>query len=370
MNTKINNKMNRIIRRIAAAVAVVLCVSSYSSAFAGSDSAVSGTSELTVAVTTEPTGAPTSETTTAVESTMAPQETMTPDETAKPNQKIKSGDFVCKIIDEEEKEATVIKYKGMSKKLVIPSEIEGYKIASLNPQKLRTKVAVEKLYIPETVTTICEDSSDEGGYFLRWNSLKKIIVSKDNPVYESDRGVLIDKEKGELLVCPDNNGLKKYVVPKNVKVIQSYAFFGNKNISRMYINHDGVEIYSYAFNASNLKSLIINGKTPFTGWAICSGCSKLETVKWKGGFKWIYDCSFSDCKKLKKIVIPSSVHTINEEAFRGCINLKEVSFEKNVKKIYLSAFNGCKKLKRIVVPKSVKKIAKKAFPKGCKVIRK
>lgn len=359
--------MSKLVRRIAAVVVAVLCVSSYSAVFASNEVSINSTPDLTVVATAAPTA--TVDSTTVPDATNAPDETMAPDETPKPNKNIRSGDFVYRI-DEKTGEVIIRRYKGKGKKMVIPAEIDGHKITSFNPQKIYHLNKIDKIYIPETVTKIYEDPSDEGGYFLRWPNLKKIEVSKDNPVYESDRGVLIDKKNGHLLVCPDKNGLKKYVVPKNVKVIQSYAFSGNKNISHIYINHDGVDIYSYAFNAPNLKSLIIKGKTPFIGWGICSGCSKLETVKWKGGFKWIYDGSFSDCKKLKKIVIPSSVHTINEEAFRGCINLKEVIFEKNVKKIYSSAFNGCKNLKKIYWPKSAKKLDASSLPEGCKVIRK
>ena len=71
-----------------------------------------------------------------------------------------------------------------------------------------------------------------------------------------------------------------------------------------------------------------------------------------------------DNKKIKKLVIGSSITSIGKNAFAGCKNLTSITIGKNVKKIGKNAFSGCKKLKSIIIKTKKltnKSVAKKAF---------
>lgn len=57
----------------------------------------------------------------------------------------------------------------------------------------------------------------------------------------------------------------------------------------------------------------------------------------------IYSWSFHEMHELKKVILPSSVKTISEEAFRNCTNLKTINLE-NVEYIGDSAFANCTSL--------------------------
>ena len=83
----------------------------------------------------------------------------------------------------------------------------------------------------------------------------------------------------------------------------------------------------------------------------------------------VADGAFKKNKKLKKVVISSSVKKIGKNAFSGCTNLKTVKMGKNVEIIGDKAFYGCKKLGKITLPAQVKKIGKQAFA-GCKKLKK
>ncbi len=61
---------------------------------------------------------------------------------------------------------------------------------------------------------------------------------------------------------------------------------------------------------------------------------------------------------LTSIVIPKTVTTIGQHAFKGCTNLAEVTFEKNsmLTTIGVGAFYSCASLKQIEIPKNVKEL--------------
>ena len=72
--------------------------------------------------------------------------------------------------------------------------------------------------------------------------------------------------------------------------------------------------------------------------------------------------SFYSCSGLKSISSPSSVKTIDENAFQYCSNLGDVSFQEpsNLTTIESAAFDSCN-LKSISIPSSVKTIGEGVF---------
>ncbi|MEF2919997.1 MAG: leucine-rich repeat domain-containing protein [Acutalibacteraceae bacterium] len=70
--------------------------------------------------------------------------------------------------------------------------------------------------------------------------------------------------------------------------------------------------------------------------------------------------AFMGCKKLTSVNIPDSVITIEAEAFRDCTRLRYFVVGKNVKTIGYNVFNSG--LKKIYIPKSVTSINEEAFP--------
>lgn len=106
----------------------------------------------------------------------------------------------------------------------------------------------------------------------------------------------------------------------------------------------------------------------------------------------IADKAFDADKKLRGVIIPSTVRKIGNYAFRNCTKLTAVTIPKNVKTIGKNAFSGCtsmksvalkgnklttigqgafqnnKNLTKIILPASVKIIRKNAF-NGCRKLK-
>jgi phage-related protein len=61
----------------------------------------------------------------------------------------------------------------------------------------------------------------------------------------------------------------------------------------------------------------------------------------------IEDCAFRNCSSLTSIVIGNGVTSIGENAFNGCSSLTSIVIPDGVTSIEEAAFNGCKSLTSI-----------------------
>ena len=66
-------------------------------------------------------------------------------------------------------------------------------------------------------------------------------------------------------------------------------------------------------------------------------------------------------EKLKRMVLPSRLNTINHYAFNNCINLSEVVFPETLVTIRQYTFSGCSSLKVVSLPSNVRTIDSYAF---------
>lgn len=70
---------------------------------------------------------------------------------------------------------------------------------------------------------------------------------------------------------------------------------------------------------------------------------------------------FSNCRKLKEILLPDNVRDIRKGAFSGCAALERINLPEGLISIGESAFYGCEALRRLCIPSSVKCVGKNAF---------
>ena len=75
----------------------------------------------------------------------------------------------------------------------------------------------------------------------------------------------------------------------------------------------------------------------------------------------IGDRAFKDCESLTSILIPNSVTSIGEYVFHGCKSLASISIPNSVTSIGDMTFYGCKSLTSITIPNSVTRIGVQAF---------
>lgn len=73
--------------------------------------------------------------------------------------------------------------------------------------------------------------------------------------------------------------------------------------------------------------------------------------------------AFSDCPRLKSVILPNTIETIGSSAFSGCVQLVEIHLPEKVKELEY-AFKGCVSLEKVYLNNGIEKINRGTFT-GC-----
>ena len=198
--------------------------------------------------------------------------------------------------------------------------------------------ALKKVSISDTVKKLDLNA------FSGCTALEAFTVEDGNEVYASADGVLLNTGKTLLISCPVGK-TGAYTVPETV-----------------------TEIEKSAFAASGVESVSMSDAVTAVGEGAFSNCSKLKSVVLPKGLKELKSGLFSGCSALEKISIPDSVKTLGEGVFSGCAALKEVKIPGEVTVIPKNAFSGCAALESVSIPASVTAIKEAAFD-GCTALK-
>lgn len=170
----------------------------------------------------------------------------------------------------------------------------------------------------------------------------------------------------------------------NITSLPTKAFYNSTNVTHLILPKTLTEITDSEFYHSNLVAIKIMSNVLTIGPSAFGNCTSLEYVTFENnsGLKTICGGASGDsnfgafygCTALTSIIVPASVETIGQTAFKDCTSLSSVIFERNSKlktiagsafgSSYYGAFYGCTALKSIVIPASVETIGQTAF-KDC-----
>ncbi len=261
------------------------------------------------------------------------------------------------------------KYTGEDTDIIIPAEIEGKKVTSINlfysigynvervtiPDNVRyigrmtfgSCTSLTSLAIGSGVTTI---ESDGFGLFRGCSSLESVTVDENNTVFDSreDCNAIIRTETNELFAgckgtqVPDSvvsigasafwgcSGLESVVLPDNMESIGKFAFEGCSGLTELIIPDSVTSIGSRAFtNCANLTSVSVGKGITSLETYVFYGCKKLQELTIPNSVTNIGAYAFSNCSSLKNLTIPDSVANIDEAAFHYCIGLESITVDSN-----------------------------------------
>ncbi len=248
---------------------------------------------------------------------------------------------------------------------------------SLGDSIFRGCESLKSITIPDSVTSIDECAFDHctgltsvtlgngvtsiGNFaFSGCTSLTAINVDGNNPNYCEIDGVVFNKDKTALVICPA--GKTEAVIPDSVKSIGNTAFSECKNLKGITIPDGVTRIGEFAFfNCANLTSVTIPDSVTSMEWYVFSECYNLTSVTIGNGVTYIEMCSFSSCTNLKSITIPDSVTGIGGVAFDDCTSLTSVTIPDSVTSVGNGAFEDCTSLTSVTIPDSVTEIGYQAF---------
>lgn len=145
--------------------------------------------------------------------------------------------------------------------------------------------------------------------------------------------------------------------------IGDYAFYGCTSLTGSISFKNSVEIGPYAFyGCTGLTEIDITRATSIGDYAF-SGCEKFKTILTVTSCKSLGKFAFENCKSLTEVTI-SVESTIENSSFKGCSNLEKVEIKGisgRVNSIGGNAFYECTSLKEVILPNSIKTIGQNAF---------
>ena len=274
-----------------------------------------------------------------------------------------------------EKTVAIVKVRGAKGDFVIPTEIEGCRVARIADGAFMFCNALLSVTIPTSVTSIdasafsfcsgltivtipngvanigkeafcCCHSLDKVTIpasvtnigeraFSRCPKLEEFLVAEDNPNYKSTSGILLTKDGKTLVAVPSK--LRHRTISDAVTCIGNYAFDGCSSLTSVTIPANVTNIGEKAFvGCAGLKEiLVVKGNSSYKsvsgflltkdGKTLVAVPSKLRHITIPNGVTCIGNYAFGEYCNLTEVTIPASVTEIGEKTFVNCRELNSFS---------------------------------------------
>ena len=205
--------------------------------------------------------------------------------------------------------------------------------------------SLEKLEIPDSVTSIRSDALDGTAYY--------------NNADNWENGILYC---GNHLIKAKETVSGNYSIRPGTKTVAWRAFKGCDNLTGIVIPDGVVYIGFRAFDGcKSLKSVTVPGSVKIIDESAFQNCTELEAVTIGSGVESIEYCAFYKCESLKTVNLGKGLKKLGYESFGYCENLESIVIPDGVETIGHFAFSGCTKLASVTLPDSVEIIRSDVF---------
>jgi hypothetical protein len=207
------------------------------------------------------------------------------------------------------------------------------KVASIGAFTFDKCSSLASVEFPASLTYI------ESTAFNDCSSLTEIAVASDNPVFSSEAGVLLDKNKATLLLYPKGKTDNSYIIPASVTTIGYRAFDECSRLASVTLPASVTLIVQSALSGcSGLTEIAVASDNPvFSSEAgILFDKDKATLLLYparKADNSYIVPASatsigrwaFGDCSRQASVTLPASLTFIGEYAFYGCSSLADIT---------------------------------------------
>ncbi|EAY15934.1 surface antigen BspA-like [Trichomonas vaginalis G3] len=291
---------------------------------------------------------------------------------------------------------------------------------TFSPNSQLTSIVMSAFHTTSFVSFTIPDNvkSINGGAFFGNSVMENIYVSNENQKFWSDSFIVYTNDNATIVYCAPNSGLTSFTIPDTVKTINDGCFLHSK-LQSLVIPDSVSKLGQYSFSRMrSIKKIILPATITIIPIACFESCSITEMTVPEGVTK-IQTQGFAYCSSLtllvlpstlediggnalpmsskleirlsgndvfldtqfllftsqnttlvllldssaNSVVIPSTVKTIRNSAFKDKINLVSVSFDgvPELEVIEAKAFIGCKKLSSFPISPKLVSIGESSF---------
>lgn len=235
----------------------------------------------------------------------------------------------------------ITSYKGTETDVTIPSKIgkaNVTEIASdafdpmaprLTEMQRQARTALCSITFPETITKIPH------GLFAGHSQLKSVTLGENTEEIEKN--------------AFGRTGLENIMLPDSVQKIGDCAFQSCSSLKSITLSKNLTSLPYGIFQNTGFETFDIPEHITEIGANAFLGCKNLKTLTLPENIKKIPSNMVSECPRLMKFTIPSSVTEIGSYAFRNT-SIKECTIPENVASIGAGTFEDCKTLAKIDLP--------------------
>ena len=272
-----------------------------------------------------------------------------------------SGDFKYELEERYDGDhvARITEYRGSDTDVIIPSEIDGYKV-----------VAIDELYYSENTDKIKSFTIPEGVSYIKdyvfknYDNLENIFVNAQNEDYCDIDGVLFSlnyetKTPYSLIFYPRAKSNTTYQIPEGINNLEFAAFYKCSNLINLNVPKS-IESFPVVgwwnekcWEYSNIENINVSSEneTYSSVDGVLFNKDKTELILYPAGKRQanysipetvneISEGAFYTANNLKSIEIPDSVVSISEEAFDYAENLSDIKISDSVSVIGDDAFDN------------------------------
>ncbi|WP_248049678.1 leucine-rich repeat protein [Streptococcus iners] len=223
-----------------------------------------------------------------------------------------------------------------------------------------SRTSLEEVTIPNTIKEL------GSGVFSSISTLKQAHVAKDfvgGDATFSGSSILekVTFEEGRTAIPSEffaNTGVKKVILPKELKVIGSGAFRSTHNLKEIDLGEKLEELGSKAFESSGLTQVTLPNSLPYLSYRVFADSTSLQSVRLPETLTTIPEEAFQNTGLLS-LNLPSSVTRIERAAFANA-KISKIDFSTGLETIGDGAFSG-NRFEKLELPKSLKELGYSAF---------
>ena len=219
------------------------------------------------------------------------------------------------------------------------------------------QTSLKNITIPASVTQIGSTIKE---VFYQCYDLESITVANGNTAYRSVDGVLYTADGTTLIQYPQNKTDKAYKMIDEATKIDFLAFNYTQNLQTIDFNNVTAFADKAVYGNQALQEIVLKNAASLGNQAF-SGNREVTSVLLKKAPTTVGESVFSSCASLANVTLPDDMKELQDGMFAFCTALKTLKFPAQLNRIGKACFDKAGLTGDLVIPASVTSIENLAF---------